>query len=270
MKTKNIVLLLAVILSFNIVSGIVVGQTETGTVPPGVTPSGKPVPSEIIAKSDSYIKNLVGDEYFSKHLKLIANVTIQSGNEISYILTYSYDMNLPEGYLINPSLPVSVTLSKDESVTQYLGPKKAHTFAMQKEKVIEIAKNNGLTEPIDAGIDRVLTLATGSMDGYVWVVTGAIDESTCKVVGAQKECSIPGVYIDVDNGAVISKFNSSSLIQSPSTVTTTVPTETQPTETPTETPVETQTPKSPFIGGAITIIALLIVAFVVRHKYKTK
>lgn len=269
MKTKNIVLLLIVVLSFNIVSGIVVGQTETGAATATVTPAGtiinQPVPSEIIVDSDDYIKSFVGQDYFSKHFKLTGNVTMQSGTgEISYIVSYLYDMSVPEGYLLREApIHAAVTLQRDGNIKEYLGPKKPHTFVMLKEQVIEIAKNNGLKEP-DGGIDRVLSLVDASMDGYVWVITGAIDETNCKIVGSTKECAIPGIYIDVDNGAIISKFNSSSLIQNPSPITTTgVPVET----TSTETPAETQTPKSPFIGGVLTVIAFLIVALVGR-KYK--
>lgn len=262
--TKNIVLLLTVILSFNIVSEIVVGQTETGTVTATVTLPGtvlnQAVPSEIIVDSDNYIKSFVGQDYFSKHFKLTGNVTMQSGTgEISYIVSYLYNLNVPEGYLLREApIHVAVTLQKDGNIKEYLGPKKPHTFAMLKEQVIEIAKNNGIKDP-NGGIDRVLSLVNSSMDGYVWVITGAINDT-----------NIPGIYIDVDDGAVVSKFNSSSLIQTPSPITTGMPTPVEtpiPTETPLP-PIPTETPKSPFISGVITIVALLMVAFIVRHKNK--
>lgn len=213
------VVILAVLLAI-LLSGCVEKPKESGqvtnvTVTATIRPAGKilaeAVPGYIIDKSSNYIKSYVGNDYFVQRLTLTDNKTMQSGTgEISYTVFYSYD--IPSDYLASPSpKQVSVSLDKDGNIIDYLGPKKPHTFSITKEQVIEIGKQNGLKEPIIAEIDRIS--ASKSMDGYVWVVTGDIDKTTCKEIGGTQECLIHGIYVDVDNGSVIGTFNRSNLIR---------------------------------------------------------
>ena len=220
--------------------------TGTGTIGPPSKTLNVAVPSYIINISNNYIKSFVGSDYFDKHLAITDNKTFQSGTgEISYSVSYSYD--IPSAYLASPGTSyVSVSLDKDGNITDYLGPKKPHTFSITKEQVIEKAKENGLKEPIVAEIDRVLK--SNSTDGYVWVVTGAIDKTTCRYIGGTQECLIPGIYVDVDDGSVISGFNSSSLILKPG-------------------PATSAESISVVIIG---IIVLLAIIFILLYKFKLK
>lgn len=220
------------------------GQATTGTGTLG--PAGKtltePIPSNIINKSDDYIKSFVGKDYFDKYLILTGNKSSQSGTgDISYNVLYSYD--IPSDYLASPNpKQVSVSLDKDGNIIEYLGPKKPHTFSITKEHTIEIAKQNGLKEPFIAEIDRVL--ASNSIDGYVWVVTGALDKTTCKDIGGAQECLIKGIYVDVDDGSVMGIFNKSNLIR--------------------------ENQKTSKNASNVSIIALLIIILIIRYKIMNK
>ncbi len=187
------------------------GPTVTVTIRPPGKILAEAVPGYIIDKSSNYIKSYVGNDYFVQRFILTDNKTMQSGTgEISYTVFYSYD--IPSDYLASPDpKQVSVSLDKDGNIIDYLGPKKPHTFSITREQVIEIGKQNGLTEPIIADLDRIL--ASKSIDGYVWVVTGNLDKTTCKEIGGTQECLIQGIYVDVDDGSVIGTFNRSSLIR---------------------------------------------------------
>lgn len=210
-----LVVLLAIVLSGCVEKPKESGQVTTVTATATIRPAGKilaeAVPGYIIDKSSNYIKSYVGNDYFVRRLTLTDNKTLQSGTgEISYNVFYSYD--IPSDYLASPNPKrVSVSLDKDGNIIDYLGPKKPHTFSLTREQVIGIARQNGLKEPVIAEIDRVL--AGKYIDGYVWVVTGAIDETTCRKIGGTQECLIPGIYVDVDDGSITGTFNRSNLVR---------------------------------------------------------
>lgn len=256
-KSKILILIGIFLLSVS----IVFAQQESGQATTGagtIGPAGKilndSAPSYMVDKSNDYIKSFVGSDYFHQRLTLIENKTFQSGTgEISYIVSYSYD--LPFDYLASPNPGhVSVSLDKNGNIIDYLGPKKPHTFSITKEQAVEIAKQDGLKEPITAEIDRVL--ASNSIDSYVWVVTGAVDQTTCKDIGGTQECLIPGRYLDVDNGSIIGGFNRSSLIR-------------EPVENHQRLNKTSAVSASSESFSAVVIV-LLIVVFIIRYEFKIK
>ncbi len=187
----------------------------SGIVKP-VEPSNKtlaePTPTWVINKSAGYIKSFVGDDYFNQHFTLRGNESLLSEGSILYRIFYLYD--IPSEYLASPNpRHVFVTLDKDGNIIDYLGPKKPRAFSITKDQAVNEGKQNGLKEPITAEIDRVL--ASNSIDGYVWVVIGAIEQSSCRNIGGTQECLIPGIYVDVDDGSIQGKFTRSTLIREP-------------------------------------------------------
>lgn len=226
-------------------------QNAGGSEPPGKMLT-EPVPANMVSKSSDYISSLVGVDYFQKYLTITGNNSFQSGTgEITYNILYSYD--IPSDYLASPRPGhVSVSLDQNGNIIDYVGPKKPYTFALKPDKVIEIAKQSGLKEPITAEIDRIPGV---SDDGYVWVVTGAVDQENCKNINGAQECLVPGKYIDVDEGSLVAGFNRSSLIRDPSPAQTI----NQP---------ETKSVASGFSGSMG--LTVLIINFIIKRKLKRR
>lgn len=231
----------------------------TGTIMPTDKTSNETTPVYIIIQSENYIKSFVDNDYFNKRFKLAGNKSLLSGTgEIFYYVYYSY--NIPSDYLASPNPKyVSVSLDKDGKIIDYVGPKKPHEFSISRDHAAQIAKQRGLKEPIIAEIDRVM--ASNSIDGYTWVVTGPVDETSCRAIGGTQECLIPGIYVDVDNGSVTGAFNRSNLIQESAS---------NPEVNQRKEAVARDSTQSPIAANIVFItgiIALLILIFIIWYKF---
>jgi len=166
----------------------------------------RPAPSTIIQKANEYVIGFVGEDYFNSKFSLNDSYTSSD----VYLVKYNY--NIPYSY-VHTGVLLFIYVN-NESIEFYEGPKKAYSFTITEQKAVEIAKNNGLQNPVDNPVIEYLygVCETGGLprpsnkkpncliiDGYVWDVSGG-DFNARKTF-----------YIDVDSGALLYSINGQSV-----------------------------------------------------------
>ncbi len=165
-----------------------------------VTP--EPAPSEIIAKADKYIISIVGQSYFDQYFEPLSSASMAAPDKdgSSYSVTYLY--TAPEKVYRAHGADVRLNINGD--VVSYKGPDKPYQFLITREQVLNIAKNNGMTNPTDAAItyggNGLQTDKGPIYESYVWVVSSDTAQQGTPYAMA----------IDVDSGMVLGRLTQGS------------------------------------------------------------
>jgi len=162
----------------------------------------RPAPNSIIQKATTYIINFVGEDYFNSYISLNDSYKITYGPTLAepdhYAVIYSYSIPNKNVYIKAPDSfytpKVYIRFDLDGNITSYDGPNKPYKFLVDEEQALEIAKKNGVENPIDGYL---------SQTAGVWEVYGPFN-----VVGVET------IYLDVDTGEVIRRYVDSGVRES--------------------------------------------------------
>lgn len=149
-----------------------------------------PAPSWVVKRANNYMISLLGEDYFY--------------NNITFVASF---FKGPEHYAVEYRHPnisfIQVRLDSYGNVTKYIGPTKSYSFNLTEQQAIEIAKNYGLMEPIEAkivyGSDGFQTDSGSIYENYMWHVSHSGGRSL-------PAGNLEIVYLDVDNGNVLGKL----------------------------------------------------------------
>lgn len=183
--------------------------------------SSEPIPNWVIEKAKAHVIGFVGQAYFGQKILLESTQTIMEGSKDGpakkfFAIFFKYDVPLfqwspddvgsgngvqaPQDW--KPEYRFIVRLNESGVVESYNGPQKPFAFSLSLERVLEIAKANGIQQPSSIEVVSQIGSDETSIPGQyaIRVVGGKQDQ---KPSSKPDFVRVPYLFLDPDAGVVL-------------------------------------------------------------------